>query len=362
MKAEIAVLMLLGVISLCDQARAHPWIEKAVGQGFRELSSDPDIPFRAWIRPVRISLSANQSQKHHETTSPDVSDQPDPAAIRSAPDRFIVIIESDGAAWRAAGFKPPKDPTPVHPIGLQMALRTSPDAKVLYLARPCQFISGDERLGSQDPKDTVNNDLILARHKQTSCLDERWWTVWRYRADVIDQYAKLIEDQLKDQLPSPRHSAHHVHNNQHTWIHDKPGQVILLGFSGGGSVAALLAAFFAAKAARSEAIDQRGPLAGGSLCLITLAAPLDLNRWAKHHRLSLFKDVPSGKLLAEKILALRSFHAFGGRDRKVPLESAGDFLLTDSWQDRVHQYAELAHDASWIRLWPDLLHRACVDA
>ena len=308
---RIISLLVLGLLQI-DQAWAHPWIERAVNEGFRELSPDSDIPFRAWIRRVNAAT------------------------------RLIVIIESDGAAWKAAGFTPPENPTSRHPIGLHMALISPDHENVLYLARPCQFIVRGDLT-------TFKNDSLLSKQQQSSCQDKRWWTLWRYRSDLIDRYARLIEEQVSLHRVTPNRTA------------DQGGRfsLVLAGFSGGGSVAALLAAAFAAQDSETDSNQREALVPGKSLCLITLAAPLDLNRWALHHRLTLFRDAPSGELLAERILAIRSVHAFGGRDRKVPFESAGDFLLTDAWQDRVYHYAELAHDASWVKLWPDLLQEAC---
>ena len=311
LRHRIIALLVLGMLQ-SNQAWAHPWIERAVNEGFRELSQDPDIPFRAWIRRV------------HAAT------------------RLIVIIESDGAAWKAAGFRPPENPTSRHPIGLHMALISPAQENVLYLARPCQFIGRGDL-------SNFKNDSILSKHQQSSCLDKRWWTLWRYRADLIDRYAKLIEEQVS----LHRETAYRSSDQGVRF------SLVLAGFSGGGTVAALLTAAFAAQDFRIDPNNSETLVPGKSLCLITLAAPLDLNRWALYHRLSLYIDVPSGKVLAERIAAVRSFHAFGGRDRKVPLESAGEFLLTDDWRDRVHHYAELAHDASWAMLWPDLLQEAC---
>ncbi|MSO80412.1 MAG: hypothetical protein EXQ97_01950, partial [Alphaproteobacteria bacterium] len=50
---------------------------------------------------------------------------------------LVVYIEGDGLAW-LSHFEPSMDPTPIHPIGLQLAA-TDPSPDLLYLARPCQY-------------------------------------------------------------------------------------------------------------------------------------------------------------------------------------------------------------------------------
>ncbi|WP_366518925.1 hypothetical protein [unidentified bacterial endosymbiont] len=50
-----------------------------------------------------------------------------------------VYIEGDGFAWRSRQH-PSDDPTPHQPTGLRLTA-ADPQANVLYLARPCQFIA-----------------------------------------------------------------------------------------------------------------------------------------------------------------------------------------------------------------------------
>ena len=52
---------------------------------------------------------------------------------------LVVYIEGDGRAWRSRRV-PSDDPTPRDPLAFRLAVR-DPAPKVLYLGRPCQYVS-----------------------------------------------------------------------------------------------------------------------------------------------------------------------------------------------------------------------------
>ena len=52
-------------------------------------------------------------------------------------DTLWVFIDGDGSPWTRNGMKPAVDPTPRHPLALELAARTP--AAVLFLGRPCYF-------------------------------------------------------------------------------------------------------------------------------------------------------------------------------------------------------------------------------
>lgn len=103
-----------------------------------------------------------------------------------------VYIEGDGLAWISRS-QPSTDPTPTNPIGLRLAaLDASPN--VVYLARPCQYA-------------------------WSPACSETYWTDRRFAEEVVAATSSAIDRLLR------------------------PGQRIhLVGYSGGGAVAALVAA------------------------------------------------------------------------------------------------------------------------
>ncbi|NBT82260.1 MAG: hypothetical protein EBT56_11685 [Betaproteobacteria bacterium] len=293
------ILLSISLLPLLPTAQAmqnSPWIQAAVEQGFRELPSDTEVPYRAWVRDPSskaLILSSEAVGGSSEAVGGALE------ALHRAP-RLIVIIESDGASWRLAGYQAPPNPTPRSPMGLQMAMQSPARDRVLYLARPCQFQIDDQT------------------HDQR-CKDNRWWTDWRFHPQIVDRFKTLLAMTFQsDKLIT----------------HD-PDQVPGL------------------KPIPLPSVTE------APLCLITLASPLDLNQWAGHHRLTSFTDVPSGQQIAEALSSISSLHAYGDRDRKVPLESAGRFLSAENLRQRVHRFTEQSHDARWISVWPRLLEKAC---
>ena len=160
-------------------------------------------------------------------------------APRSSASPLHLYIEGDGRAWRSRRV-PPMDPTPVDPVGLRLALEDRA-AAVLYLARPCQF---------------------LEPGPQNRC-DVRHWTYERYSEDVVRAYESAVGDYL-DRSPARG--------------------IVIVGHSGGGVIAALLAA--------------RLPGVAG---LITVASPLDIHGWIAHHRVSPLRGSLNPTLVADRL-------------------------------------------------------------
>ena len=92
----------------------------------------------------------------------------------------------------------PRDPTPVNPLALQLALR-DPSGAAVYLARPCQFVAAPDK---------------------RECA-RAYWTEQRFSPAVIAASLEAIS-QLKQRYGAQR--------------------LVLVGYSGGGAVASLVAA------------------------------------------------------------------------------------------------------------------------
>ena len=111
-------------------------------------------------------------------------------------DTLNLYIEGDGAAWITA-YHPPRDPTPLKPIALALAA-LDPAAAVAYLGRPCQYLD----------QTALENCSSL------------WWTTQRFAPEALAAYEQAL-DTLK------------VQSGART--------IRLVGYSGGGVLAALLA-------------------------------------------------------------------------------------------------------------------------
>jgi pimeloyl-ACP methyl ester carboxylesterase len=208
-------------------------------------------------------------------------------------DVLIVYLEGDGLAYAAQGRRA-LDPTPTDPLALRLAVHHPGAGAVAWLARPCQYA------------------------KQTRACDSDDWTIARYGHDVIASVGSAL-DRLKAQAGRDR--------------------LILVGYSGGGAVAALLA-------------ERRRDVAG----LVTIAANLDLAAWVRARHLTPLSRSLDPATDAARLSALPQVHFVGGEDRVV------DPPITRAFRARMAETAPVTivvvpgqdHGAGWASRWQDL--------
>lgn len=174
-----------------------------------------------------------------------------------------VFIEGDGFAWERRN-RPSTDPTPITHIVLSLvAASTQPN--LVYLARPCQFVGASSR----------------------NCA-EKLWTTARYSEAVVASLDEAL-DQLKTRFGSER--------------------LILVGYSGGGTLAALLAA-------------RRHDVSG----VVTMAAPLDITAFTDFHQVTpltgSLNPIEGAHILAD----IPQTHIVGTEDTVVPPALAHRFM------------------------------------
>lgn len=211
--------------------------------------------------------------------------------------RLRVYIEGDGFAWKSR-TQASDDPTPRNPTGLRLAA-ADVNENVLYLARPCQFI------GPPLP---------------ASC-SVNWWTSDRFSTVVID----AMDDTLSQ------------------FVKRYPGvQLELVGYSGGGNIAALLAA---------RRTDVRS--------LRTVAGNLDVAYVNALHHVSAMPDAVSAIDRASALSTLPQIHFSGGADKTVPPSVAQRFQRAVGGSCiQVEVVSGMAHGSDWAAIWPQLLSKA----
>ncbi len=213
-------------------------------------------------------------------------------------DHWHVYLEGDSQAFLTRTRLAP-DPTPIDPLGLD-----DPAPAVLYLGRPCQYrAKGDRR----------------------PCAS-RYWSNHRFADEVVEATASAIESLLARRA-------------------DPSTGVSLIGYSGGGALAALIAA-------RSPRINR----------LVTIAGPLDLNAWARHHGVSPLYGSIDPTTIAHR-LAMPQVHFRVRQDRVMPPTLQDGFLtrLPPSVDPRVVALDHVDHACCWRRLWPSFLLTFPVD-
>ncbi|MBU0969098.1 MAG: alpha/beta hydrolase [Proteobacteria bacterium] len=209
---------------------------------------------------------------------------------------LTIYIEGDGLAWLSRS-RVSSDPTPIYPMGLALALAHPRAGQALYLARPFQF--GQKRN-----------------------INRQYWTHARFAPQVIQAYAQILDD-LKQK-------------NQFTGFH-------LVGYSGGGGIAALLAA-------------RRNDVT----LLITVAGNLDHRAWTKHHRVSSLSESLNPADHSAKLALIPQVHFYGEKDRIIPGSIAAAYA--QSFPDRrllkIVPVPDMGHGEGWDLLWPKLYDRA----
>ena len=207
-----------------------------------------------------------------------------------------VYFEGDGHAWSSRS-RPSFDPTPADPIGLQLAIRDSSGASIVYLGRPCQFLDPETRTGSD--------------------CRPIFWTNARY-GDAVLRSLDATLDRVHQARP--------------------PVHLRLVGYSGGGVLAALLAA-------QRPDVD----------ALATIAAPLDLEAWTTQAGVTplVWSRQPMDEI--EWLRRLPQDHFIGGDDSIVPASVALRFVrgLGEDAPARVHFLPEADH-ADWPTAWSAL--------
>lgn len=212
-------------------------------------------------------------------------------------DVLTIYIESDGLAFLDR-MTVSDDPTPLDPLALRLAI-AAPQRPAAYLARPCQYTM----------RDNGRNCRPML------------WTSHRYGPEVVDSMGRSV-DALKAAAGTQR--------------------LVLVGYSGGGVVAALLAA-------------RRPDVAA----IVTVAAPLDLAYWTKRDALAPLTGSLDPASFADQLARLPQVHFAGTRDDVVGPDVVRAYLarLPRPNSATLVEMSGYDHRCCWVENWPRLLAR-----
>lgn len=213
-------------------------------------------------------------------------------------DTLTVYIEGDGLSWIGPDH-PSDNPTPIEPVALGMALN-DPTQRAIYLARPCQFLGEVSLSISCTPKD---------------------WREGRFSSRVL-----VVMDEALDQIKR-RHGAR---------------QIVLIGYSGGGAMAALLAA-------KRRDISK----------LVTVAGNLNHREWASHHRLTPLYASLSPSDFVTTLAGVTQVHVVGENDRNVTPDMTVAFtrLFPKGNEPTTVVVRGFDHQCCWVDHWASLFSR-----
>jgi dienelactone hydrolase family protein len=205
---------------------------------------------------------------------------------------LAIFIEGDGVPW-VGGREPSLDPTTADPLALKLLGETPPPTA--YVTRPCYNDMGGQR-----------------------CTPERW-TMERYSDEIVSSMTEVVRTLAQQ---------------------SKARSVMLVGYSGGGVLAVLIA----------ERLDNVA-------AVVTVGANLDVDAWTRHHGY-----LPlTGSLNPAASTAVHRWpetHLYGTHDENVPPAT------TDAYFKRFpHAQRRLEandHLCCWVEQWPELWKQLAV--
>ncbi len=203
-----------------------------------------------------------------------------------------VYIEGDGLAW-ASRSRPSDDPTPTDPVALRLAaVDNAPN--VVYLGRPCQY------------------------SKNAACGTE-YWTMKRFGIDVLKSMNAALDNVKRK--------------------YDARG-FEMVGFSGGGAVAALLTA------KRRDVLTLR-----------TVGGNLDTAEFTTHHGVTPLEGSLNPVDYAQRIIRVPQRHFVGDKDKIITRKMGKNFIRATGHPECLNLTVvkNTAHEDGWVKVWPQLL-------
>ena len=200
--------------------------------------------------------------------------------------QMVVYIEGDGMAWISRD-QLSSNPTPVQPIALKLA-SIDTNSNVLYIARPCQY---------------------LWPQKMDRC-SSRYWSDKRGSEEVISSINQAISIVKQKQNIS---------------------SIRLIGYSGGGGIAALIA-------------DRRADVNE----FVSVSGNLNYKLFTQTHDLSPMNRSIDPITVANQIGLIPQIHYVGADDKIIPRQIALSF------SDKVKVINDVSHD-NWSDKWAQIL-------
>jgi len=202
-----------------------------------------------------------------------------------------VYLAGDGQPWwrhRQVAI----DPTPSHLLAFDL-MRVD-NASTVYLGRPCYH----------------------GQYQAEAC-HPLYWTHWRYSATVVNSMASGLI-QLLSAYPACR--------------------ITLIGYSGGGTLAMLIAPKLAA-------VER----------VVTIAGNLDVTAWADYHDYSALDGSLNPATEPALPATIAQIHLIGNEDNNIPAEISLSALKRQS-DPVILRFPNADHDCCWVDIWPTVLN------
>lgn len=199
---------------------------------------------------------------------------------------LTIFLEGDGRPWIEEKHIA-KDPS--GNFLLSLAFMESYKYPNLYIGRPCYH-------ELNDPK-----------------CHYRYWTSHRYSEEVLDSITNVIKTEI---------------------LSSDPSSLILIGHSGGGAIASLIACQF----------DR-------PTYLITISANLDTEAWTNYHNWSPLNGSLNPAIDSKLCPHLTQLHFHGAIDEQIPVK------LNNNYYNYHHTkpiIIENATHSNWTKFWPEI--------
>ncbi len=221
------------------------------------------------------------------------------AKIKDPAQPLRIYLEGDGKSF-VNRYRPSLNPTPWNPLALELATLDNTAANILYLGRPCHF------------RPTFSDKI---------CDPSRpvYWTLRRYSQEVVDSLDEALS----------RFKQQHAIT-----------KVELVGFSGGGTLALLLAA------QRSDVLSVR-----------TVAGNLDVKAFEQYHKVSPMEGSLNPLDVSAQLAELPQLHFSGAEDRAVPVSLLKNYLAKFTGNNcmQLRRINGVGHHDGWKAQWRTLL-------
>ena len=211
---------------------------------------------------------------------------------------ITVFIEGDGLAW-STKRRISANPTPNNPVALKLAVADR-SGNIVYLARPCQYID-------------INTE--------PNCQPE-YWTSKRASKAVVQSLSNAL-DQIKQKY--------------------KTYKIRLVGYSGGATIAAILAA------QREDVLDLR-----------TIAGNLDIETFANYHKVTPLYGSINPVDYAEELIAVPQLHFYSLKDSVIVPDIIESYVSAlKKYDAQLHCVAlqpisGATHETGWFEQWQTL--------
>jgi predicted esterase len=203
-----------------------------------------------------------------------------------------VYLDGDGTPWLQKRWIA-EDPTARNPMILKLMAQDS--APSILLGRPCYH-----------------------GFSQTDACSNKFWTSHRYARPVVASMAAALN----------------------RWLETSGfTEVVLIGYSGGGTLAVLIA-----------------PYVEKVKAVVTVAANLDIKAWSEFHGYLPISDSLNPAVEPALSPDIRQFHLAGGKDDNVPPFISAAFVKARNGA-QVIVYDDFNHQCCWVEAWPAILNK-----